>query len=451
MPLKFLFIENRDKTLFWRELALELKERGYEISWLVQNPIYCPQSHNNSNIHIIPFPKSKNIINNNYDNKWIEENYPYLISDRGRKYFKTGTSHYEHYKKEIDKILDNESPNFVIGEPTLFHELITAHLCKSKGIIFAHPCATRFPSGRFSIFGFDSQEPLVNSYDCWPNDHVSEFVRLTALGINIPSYMLKPKKIENTARVLRLLKARTKNWLGFINGERYNTPSLRVKLFLTLQLKHNLKQWRSMESEPVNPNRTLLYPLQMQPEANIDVWGHPFSDQISLLKEMLKVSPDDVQVAVKANPKSKYEVSQDLLMLAKNEPRICLLPLNMTMNKAQQCTIGTLTVIGTVGYEAVFGKGRCISLQHPLIKKMFPSMHANSVPEAVDRLLYDPNSGVGSKEMGAQFIAELVNGSFPGQVGDPIYNPHCISTVNVRLVADGLQKLAKNIQPNSAI
>jgi len=34
---KLLFIENRQKTIFWEKLAVEFLDQGYEVYWMVQN------------------------------------------------------------------------------------------------------------------------------------------------------------------------------------------------------------------------------------------------------------------------------------------------------------------------------------------------------------------------------------------------------------------------------
>jgi hypothetical protein len=157
---------------------------------------------------------------------------------------------------------------------------------------------------------------------------------------------------------------------------------------------------------------------------------------------MLAAAPADVQIAVKANPKSKYEVCGELLDLAAKDPRVCLLPLEMRMPEAQRHAVGTLTVSGTVGLEAVLGKGRCVSLRHPIIAQHFPGFHAISVAHGVSRLLDEPEAGVGGVDAGTRLIQLLVRESFPGLVSEPLYHPMCIEPGNVSLVADALYRVA---------
>jgi hypothetical protein len=214
------------------------------------------------------------------------------------------------------------------------------------------------------------------------------------------------------------------------------------KLTLHRQIKHNLARWRSMQCMPENPQKTLLYPMQLQPEANIDVWGRPYSDQVATINEMLAAAPSDYQIAVKANPKAKYELSESLLSLASNNPRVCLLPLELSMPEALANTIGAVTVTGTVGFEAICGKGRAISLRHPIIEQEFPEFHAGSPAEAVNRLIMEPMAGVGTIDAGARLIKRFVSQSFPGLVGDPLSYPICMEQKNIENVAKALSDLA---------
>jgi hypothetical protein len=442
--MKLLFIENRGKTAFWQHVALELQSRGHQVAWMVQNPQYMPDSFvGKSPVHLLPFPPAALRAQPVQTESWVRQNYPVLLTDRGRTYFNAGTGHYDHYTTEIGRVLRTEQPDLVVGESTLVHELIAIGLCRDAGINYVHPCANRYPDGRFSIFKSETQHIASGSGESWPDPTALELADRIATGREIPFYMQKPSRLHRVTRRLRQMRALALVWWGHLRGERYNTPGLYRKLELQLELRKNLRAWRSLQKLPAHPERALLYPFQMQPEANIDVWGRPYSDQVAIVRAMLAAAPPDVQVAIKANPKSKYEVTAELIALASADPRVCLLPLSMPMAQAQARTVGTLTVSGTVGFEAVFGKGRCMSLRHPLIEKEFPSLHAVSVEDGVRRLLADPQAGLGSAKLGTKLVQCLVAQSFPGLVSEPQTHPHCLEMQNIRLIADALHGLVK--------
>jgi hypothetical protein len=330
----------------------------------------------------------------------------------------------------------------VVGEATLFHELIAIDVCRRLAIPYVHPGANRYPSGRFSMYASETQVPLVGSGEQWDEAKAREQAERIATGREVPFYMVAPGRFEKVQQRIGQVLAHATVLLGRLQGERFNTPALFRKLALGRQLKRHLLRWQELQKLPSSASRTLLYPLQMQPESNIDVWGAPYSDQLAVVRAMLEAAPSDVQIAVKANPKSKYEVCAELLALAEKEPRICLLPLAMRMPEAQRFALGVLTISGTVGLEAVLGKGRCISLRHPIIEKHFPEFHATSIEHGVWRLLNEPDAGIGRIDTGTVLIQELVKESFPGLVSEPLYHPMCIDPNNVSLVADALFRVA---------
>lgn len=434
---RITFVENRGKTAFWVRVADAMVLDGHEVSWIVQNPAYAPRVAGQRVIQI-PFPKKKDLENNLIPDS--------VITDRGRTYFGAGQRHYAYYRKYLEAALTELAPDVVIGEPTLFHELLTIEICRKRGIPYLHPTMNRYPSGRFMILDGDTQNPVLGSREVWDDSTISSLAHTVVSGKSLPSYMRAPNGIEKQMRHLRLVRARLRTAGGRIKGEIYNTPSIVRKLNLGRKLRSNLKAWGSLQRAPGSSGPVVLYPLQMQPEANIDVWGRPFSNQVEVIKRILGALPENGQVAIKANPKSKYEVSDGLIALAHQEPRVVLLPLDWRMPRAHEVTTGAVTVSGTVGYEAIFNRGRCVSLRHPIIQDLFPSCHANTPESAVQRLLSDPLAGKGSLEATKSLLSELVSCSFEGTINEPVYDPDCVSDKNISLVYRAFTKVLSAIK-----
>ncbi|MFC4216388.1 hypothetical protein [Pseudophaeobacter arcticus] len=434
------FVENRGKTAFWQDVAGVLKRNGHKVSWIVQNPVYKPSAPG-GDVVVLRFPNPGDL-----QDAAIPEA---VNTDRGRTLFGAGHRHYAHYQREIDQALTQLNPSLVIGESTLFHELLTIDACAVRGIPYVHPTGTRYPNGRMMLFEGNTQVPAVRSGDVWSDEKLDLFARSLQTGNALPDYMRVPGKFALYIRKARLALGHARTLWGRILGDHYNTPSLTRKLALSRQLKANLVVWKQLQRLPdtgLEAGPVILYPLQMQPEANIEVWGRPFSNQVEIVERCLSALPANGQVAVKANPKSKYEVSEALLALARRDPRVVLLPLDCRMPVAQDLAVGAVTVTGTVGYEAVFGRGRCISLRHPIVEQHFPAFHAQTPEAAVGRLLDDPQAGRGNLDTGRALLKLLIADSFEGRINELAFDPDCRSPENIERVAGVLEKLLHKLE-----
>ena len=114
---KIIFIENRQKTIFWEEIASYLFKQNIEIYWIVQNHNFTPKI---GSVYQIPYPMSCDMIKNSKN-----ELFRYTAStDRLVNYFKGGVDHYNYYYDCILANIDHIDPDVIIGEATLFHEII---------------------------------------------------------------------------------------------------------------------------------------------------------------------------------------------------------------------------------------------------------------------------------------------------------------------------------------
>jgi hypothetical protein len=442
MKVRVCFVENRGKTVFWEAVADAMRLRGHEIAWIVQNHAFCPRSAKRigDQVVVIPYPRPQDMAAANPElAKW-------LAGDRGAEHFGNGTEHYGHYSDWIAKTLDNIAPDVVIGEPTLFHEQIALWHCRSRGIPYLHPAMCRYPRNRFAVLDGEHEIALGGSGEAWDTARVAEEVDRIASGRTIPVYMDKPDRLIR----LRHTTASMRIWYARLGGERFNTPSLRRKVALSRALRRRLGEWEALARPVPNGKEALLYPLQIQPEANINLYGRPFVDQTATIRAMLTAAPADVSIAVKANPKAKYEVTDELLTLAASDARVVLLPLATTMAGAQQQTTGSLTVTGTVGFEAVFGKGRCLSLRIAVLADHLPAFHTASIEEGVTRLLTKPDEGKGGADAGAWLLSHLIATSWPGKVNEPLFDRDAMDPINIERVVSGIEGTFRTIFPAHA-
>jgi hypothetical protein len=429
-PATVLFIENREKTFLYAAVARLLIERGYKIAWCVQNPAFA--SGLPGTVYCMPFPQLSDMTG--------EPTPDILITERGRDFFEAGSGHYTFYANQIAKVYEAVRPDIVIGECTLFHELLCIAEAEKRSVAYVHPTSERYPSGRFVLFKGQTQIPFLLSNDSYSQAEAVAYAGEVVSGKTRPFYMIKGNRIKQFKNRFRYLSTRLRIIYARWKGERFNTPSVLCKWKLKRKTEKNIRLWQQHASNKITNQQAILYPLQMQPESNIEIWGRPYHNQVEVIKKLLAAAPLDYAIALKANPKPKYEMSDELISLALDEDRIVLLPMDCTMAEAQKYCVGAITVSGTVGYEAVLGKGRCISLRHPIIDQIASSHTAESPEEAVSKLLNDPSSGKGALELGAALMQAIKRRSFPGMISDPVSHPTCMSQENIALVAQAIEK-----------
>lgn len=441
--MKFGFVENRYKTIFWNAIAEYFISEGHSICWLVQNPVFLPTV---GDAFVIPFPGKKQLS----ESRGLSlENFGHVkLGDRYINYFGGNDRHYQYYISKIRCWLDREKPDVVIGESTLFHELLTIEECRARGIPFFHPSMPGYPGGRYSIYAYDSKDPVGESGDI-PSD---EFCLVLAEAIRkrerIPEYMI-PRSERNPARTYPLpnsLSNRVTVLLGYLRGERFNTPSPLCKWQLDRQVFRHLGKWEeiSKKKSKAVSSYYVLYPMQMQPEANLDVWGQKFRNQVKLIREIADRLPPDWHLLVKPNPKAKFEMSRSLLETLERHPSASPVFLSDQMSSILSRVDLVVTVTGTVATECVLSKKPVIQFGPGIAGS--GCLMLTDVDEIADAisLIQNGTFEVASDSERIDLVKHLYRTTFPGRVSDPATSPGVMAKDNLQRVAEGLLKVAKN-------
>lgn len=436
--MQLLFIENREKTRFWAAVARRLEAQGFSIAWAVQNPLFAAGLP--GTVHVMPFPPRPTS-----EGPWEPEAWPLLVTDRGRQYFGAGHAHYAHYARQFDVIFDLVRPALVMGEATLFHELLAIGEARARNIPYLHPSAERYPQDRFCFFHDLTQHAFGGSGETYPASEALAYTTRFREGHMTLTYMRVNSLPSQALRKLKWAWTRCHVFAARLAGERYNTPGAFRKWQLGQAVKSRLATWHRMARTPAPNEQVILYPMQMAPEANIEIWGRPYHNQVQVVRELLEAMPAGMKLAIKCNPKPKYELSDELITLAKTDTRVILLPVAMPMAQAMSHVIGAITVCGTVGFEACLGRGRCISLRHPVITNACPSLAATTPQEALRRLIDEPGAGVGSDVDSVALLQAIYMRSYPGYISDPFSSPECLVAANIERVAKAIADVSTQL------
>lgn len=442
--MKFAFVENRYKTIFWSAVAQALKSHGHTTTWLVQNPVFAPADES---VYVVPFPLRMEL--NAVSGDIPEALHWARAGDRFINYFGGDDRHYRYYEHAIKNWLDREQPDVVIGESTLFHEFIVIEECRSRGITYFHPSMPGYPGGRYSVYAYASKEPLGDSREVPSEADCLVMAEAIRKREKIPDYMIPPsgRDPERTHPLPRSLLDRLIILRGYWQGERFNTPAPWRKWLLDRQVRQRLAVWQQIVSAKAAPKgqRFVLYPLQMQPEANLDVWGQQFRDQAKLVRDIADNLPDGWHLLVKANPKSKYELSADLISLLQQHPRVSPIALSEPMAKVLDQVDLVCTVTGTVAVECVLSWKPVIQLGPGIVEDGVGCMRLGEVAGIVDviRLIETGRFATATDAERIRLIQRLYSTTFTGKVSDPVNLPAVMAAENVQAVARTLVEVAE--------
>lgn len=423
--MKIVFVENRYKTFLYESIANKLIQDGHEIYFLVQNHSFKPSKAFSQ--FIIKYPK--NLIENIQKIEYIEK---IIKSDRQINHFKTkSVGHFYYYDKEISDFLESVSPDIVFGESTAFHELLTIENCKIKGILYLNPSTCRYPKGRFSFYKYDSLTPYQGSGDNLEDREALHIINQIIEKKATPDYM----KVQASPHK-KILIDKLKKTYEFWNGERFNTPNPIVKFEIEKAKNLIIKKWDENAKHKVESDDTfkILYPLQMQPEANIDVWGKKYRNQTELIKKLSLILPENTTLYVKPNPKSKYELSHELHGIVSNASNIKHLHHLTNMEDILPKIDLVITVTGTIAIECILGNTPVITLIKTINNQANNCKYLCNLEKElsleIDSIKKNGFSKISTQEK-IEFINTLNKTSYKGIISDPFSDINCITEENI--------------------
>lgn len=445
--MKILFIENRSMTWLWAAIAKKLVLDGHEVHWLVLNRFFVPSV---GHAHLIDFSSyrsnSRNFRASKYDS--------IAKGDRGILHFGMKGDYYCHFDSKIKEILMKVSPEVVFGEATQFYELLAVESAATLNIPYLSPCASRYPVGRMSFFIGSTMKEFggsgVNLSDSDAGIMISNIEQRKIL----PSYMVKPPKVAFRKYCMRIFShlVLIASWIG---GERFITPSPLCKLILELKRFFVRFNWerKACFSLPayLTDSNWVLFPLQMQPESNIDVWGLPWNNQYEIIEKAARALADiNSYLVVKPNPKSKYELNSSFFNLLMRHKNIIFMSHKVQMAPLFKMAPLVMTVTGTVLLESIFS-GKPIACLGAHSMSRYPGVTSINSPESVANALVGVNDGSikgADSNQAVKLIKYLYYNSYPAQIWDPIARPDLANSKEIESLYLAFTDILSKI-PNS--
>jgi hypothetical protein len=302
MKKKILFIANFEKTIFFYNLSQFLD--NFDIYWMVVN--YNQYNYLKKKINI------KNIIYINKDvtvNKKTELDIDFKLNELLHldRSLKTNSNDDRSYLLSaatlIYNFLKKNEINYVLGEFTWAHELLTFRICKS----FPELCANYLNPADLRIF--------PNRFLFFTNPEQSIYLKKIFFSqqfnavLDIKNYHNYINTINSKFKIesfpiffLKLYKFLFKDYFDK-NDPTYSSKFRRIINFAKKFINYlAFKIIKKYDAKHLTYKKYIIYFLQKKPEASIDVKGLYYSDQLKNIEIIWKILPHDFDLIVKEHP-----------------------------------------------------------------------------------------------------------------------------------------------------
>jgi hypothetical protein len=460
------FIVNFEKTMFFHEIEKQIADE-LNVFWISGKPRWTKwllqKGVKKENICDLSFSKS--------DQVRLRSNDSYLKYKYELSLIERDLSISLSYIILMDRKLRNESYEFaldflifvfvrlksfyrdnsidvIFGETTHAAEALGAELASMFKVRHYHICQLTIPGNRFSFFeGFSISTPvevtksdgllgrnwliyakdILNqnikpaTYDFFTHTPRFKFEFITKFYKHLISFNLFKKGDQTAITLLPIV------WYQLRRILNYNLEKLFIKFY-----------------EADITDDYLLYFIQRQPEATIDLYAGYFANQLEVVKNISRICPLTHDLFIKLHPNGMGELSFfDLYRLSKL-PRVKIIKYtedSLSLIRKSKCII---TISGTIGMEASI-IGKPVLLMSDVYYKRL-----NGITRIIDYdMLRDKVLEVITENeeiIGVECDKELdylYENSFEGVIGDPITTPGVLDIDNIKKVLVGIREILK--------
>jgi hypothetical protein len=421
MKKKILMIANFEKTFFFYNLCKFLD--NFEVYWMVVNLNQYNFIKKKTPIKNIIYINKKIVTTNkknqlNIDLKLNE----LLYLDRS---LKTDSNNDRTYLLSAATLIYNfvkkNKINYVLGEFTWAHELLTFRICKSfpeLGINYLNPADLRVFPNRF-LFFLDPEQSIYFKK--------KNFSMASNSILDIESYhnyistINSKVKISNLKSFLfKLYKLLFKDYFDK-NDPTYSSKFKRIinftKRFINYFAFRIISKYKFKN---LVKGKYIIYFLQKKPEASLDVKGLYYSDQLKNIEIIWKILPHDFDLIIKEHPSSigvnNFSFYKNIL----SRTRTFLISNNLEFRRFVKNAYCTFSVSSTASMESAllnvpsFTFANCFFNEIKYSKKITLEDFRNSqnIKEIVDSLIKENKHK--SDIIDSKFLKNSFNGTLYG-------------------------------------
>ena len=285
--------------------------------------------------------------------------------------------------KLFEKILDKIQPDFlIIPQTTLHHNHLFYEICKARGIkvLMIRPSF------------FVGKHIISSEFDSLDNTQINNKFHFDSL-VDIQNYL---KKYDATAKARRELEnwlASKTDYLGAIlkflfsnntNVKTHYTYYGRTKFAVLKENVSSIIQKKRRQSfinknltyDIENKKQIIYFPLQIEPERSLLIQAPNYTDQIKVIRNIVKSLPQEYELYVKEHPASVFREWRSLHDYKKimELPNVKLIHPSVRSEDLIKKSSLVITISSTTGLEAaLYNKPSIIFAD--LDYSILPSVH----------------------------------------------------------------------------
>lgn len=470
--MRVLFVTNQRKTEFFERVARVLRSQGVQVFWISTGGRWTRF------LRDAGWPASTILSLERFGAEWSSTFEPtaddwkraarieasaaislknILIMDRElNKRPGFSVEGYVHVVlREIERFIIEKDIHFGFGEDTWAPEILTYVMMSSLNRRYYAMLSIRMPSHRFGFFRSVFQDSLevVGPIQQLHREIATQTIKGLRERGERPFYFerfkgpqrLRPHWLEEL--YLALMRRSESRY-------DHSLPPLTTRLRRRLAARRNIAQSKHVFEVPQLPNKRpyALVLLQRQPEASVDVYGKYFSDQLEVIRALVRILPFDWEVWCKEHPHGVGDRSLQYLRDLQSLPGVRVVHYDAdTLTLVKQAAL-VISVSGTTSFEAAVLNVPSITLVPVFFGSLLLENGLN--PFAINHhdmaaILARHESiatSTAREQLVEDFMSDLASRSFDGIIGDPITTPECVSPENVSNVANGCLQMMQYVE-----
>lgn len=454
--MNICFITVFHKTDLFESISSKLNN-NHEVFWITTSSYYKKKLLNKgfceNNILSLDRQESKSYIISNEDINYAKNvevtngitiNSIYFMDRIISKWHKDEAERYFYYViNKIKRFIKNNNIKVVTGETTAAHEILCSLICKYEKSFYVQPFTIRYPYDHFCFFEGVDHSKVLPIFNDSLNLEVENIYDKVIKNKEKPKYWYINNKISGYD-----FKFLIKSVKKILESLKYSKSDATVKS-LKYHIMYEKKYFKYINSKMIlfskifeQPNlkdKFILFTLHKQPEASIDVLGVKYNNQIEVIKRLIKNLPIDVFLYVKEHSNALGERNIKILKEIKKLPNVKLIDPYYDTNNLIMNSIATISISGTVSFEAALMGKKTITLANMFFSKLSTARYAKDEEECLKFVELKLNHNLESDKK--YLFNNILKFSFKGIISDAMNDPSCMEDKNVSNIEFAYNKL----------